>query len=123
MELQYRKVDEWETCFDIQQAVNIPSVAYLGFSAETGELTDNFDIISIETKNLYTTNSNDNPAGKGSKVGSRKPSNNLNRGGTESEGGGWIWFLVKVLLFFGACGGGYVGYTMYRTQKRGSRFD
>jgi len=52
LQLQYKKEDDWLPCFDIPN-VKIPTVAYLGFSAETGELSDNHDIISVQTKNLY----------------------------------------------------------------------
>ncbi|KAJ9639511.1 hypothetical protein H2199_006546 [Coniosporium tulheliwenetii] len=53
LELQYKSESTWTPCFDIP-SVKIPSVAYLGFSAETGELSDNHDIISVQTKNLYS---------------------------------------------------------------------
>ena len=43
-----------------------------------------------------------------------------NRGG--QSGGGWIWFFLKVLMVPIVLVGGYVGWTMYRTSKRGSRF-
>ena len=103
--------------------MTIPSVAYLGFSAETGELSDDFDIISVQTKNLYnatpidTTSSGDTtslPKGQGKKGYETRQ---------KPEGGGWGWLFVKIVLFGIACGGAYVGFTMYRTSKRYSRFD
>ena len=122
LDLQYKSEDTWETCFEVTEPVKIPSVAYLGFSAETGELNDNFDVIEVQTKNLYTTQPA-NPGNKNKPGPTRKKSQeNRNRGG-DSEGGSWTWFFVKVVLFILVAGGGYVGYTVYRTQKRGSRFD
>lgn len=107
------------------ESIKMPTVSYLGFSAETGELNDNFDIIEVQTKNLYTTQTNTN-TGKsksGSKASSRKgyQNNGANRD-TESSGG-WGWFFMKIILFILVAGGGYAGYTAYRTSKRGSRFD
>ena len=121
MELQYKAPDTWTTCFELG-SVAIPPVAYLGFSAETGELSDNFDIISVETKNLYNSVSSDpqkETDGRRKKDGkSRKWSP-----AKEKKSGGWGWFFFKVILFFALCGGGYAGYVAYRTSKRTSRFD
>jgi mannose-binding lectin 2 len=123
LELQYKAVDQWELCFETFEPPTIPSVSYLGFSAETGELSDNHDIISVETKNLYDTktrpdsNSNKPSGGKSSGRGSRKS----NSGG-QKKGGSWTWFFVKIMLFGLAVGGGYVGYQTWRKNQRSHRF-
>lgn len=103
----------------------IPHISYLGFSAETGELSDNFDITKIETRNIYETPSDisklaiNNNRKLGAQAAYGKPSRS-----SGSEGGSWAWFVVKVMLFLLVCAGGYVGYTMYRTStKKYSRFD
>jgi mannose-binding lectin 2 len=115
LELRYKSENEWTTCFDTG-AVALPSVSYIGWSAETGELSDNFDIISIETRNLYAITS-----ASGSKA---SPDDLSKRSKKTKSGGGWGWFLVKILLFFLVLGGAYVGFTMYRTPtKKHSRFD
>lgn len=117
LELQYKSEDQWELCFETNEPPTIPSVAYLGFSAETGELSDNHDIISVATKNLYDTTSRESmnkpTGGKGVKDSGRysKP---------KPESGSWIWFLFKIVLFVAVLGGGYVGYTAWRTQQRRS---
>ena len=58
LQLQYKAPDTWIDCFSVtptdEQPLKMPNTAYLGFSAHTGELSDNFDIISLETKNLYS---------------------------------------------------------------------
>jgi mannose-binding lectin 2 len=138
LELKYKFEEVWEPCFETGP-VPIPSVAYLGFSAETGELSDNFDIISVETKNLYDSS-------KMNLV--KEPTKNLKGGGKEkkdkaakkdferkkkaskaaapdtSEKRGWGSFFVKVVVFFIVCVGGYIGFTVWRTSsKRHSRFD
>ena len=118
LELQYKTDETWTTCFETDQ-VKIPPVAYLGFSAETGELSDNFDIISVEAKNLYTLQTSTDGSKKD--TGKQKGKNyDPNRG--KKQGGGWGWFLVKIMLFGFVCGAGYVAYTYYKSQRRSSRF-
>ncbi|RDW65456.1 hypothetical protein BP5796_10148 [Coleophoma crateriformis] len=122
LELQYRQEGQWELCFETNDPPMLPSVAYLGFSAETGELSDNHDIISVQTKNLYNTNRGDNgrPSSPGMEKG-RKAGKDRNHA-PKSEGS-WSWFLFKIFMFFAVIGGGYVGYTAWRAQqKRSHRF-
>lgn len=121
LELQYKTDGQWDLCFETNEPPMIPSVAYLGFSAETGELSDNHDLISVTTKNLYDTKGRDStmskpgPGGKIASTGGKVKA--------PKEGGSWTWFLFKIVLFFAVCGGGYVGYTAWRTQKsRSHRF-
>lgn len=42
-ELQYKKEDEWTECFNVP-GVTLPNVLYLGFTAITGEVSDNHDV-------------------------------------------------------------------------------
>jgi len=118
LELKYQNNEDWTTCFEAGD-VTLPSVSYLGFSAETGELSDNFDIVSVETSNLYQTTPGETTAGAsrpGGRGGKGRP--------TLKQSSGWGWTLVKIILFFGICGLGYAVYTTYRTsKKRSSRFD
>lgn len=88
----------------------MPPVAYLGFSAETGELSDNHDIISVRTQNLYKKN-----GGGDSKTTTPKKASSMVR---EKEGGGWGWFLFKFVLFGLVISGAYVGFTVYRARQR-----
>lgn len=114
--LQYKEEGEWTECFDAPN-VKIPSVAYLGFSAETGELSDNFDIVSVDTKNMYSTGA----TGAGGKVKETTKGKVNSKVSREGEGS-WSWFFLKIVLFLVVCAGGYVGFTMYRSNKRSSRF-
>lgn len=119
LELQYKQEDQWELCFESNEPPTIPSVAYLGFSAETGELSDNHDIISVNTKNLYDTkNRPDNSAKSPSATGGRQRDQKLGKEAKKS--GSWSWFLFKVVIFLMLVAGGYVGYTAWRTQQRRS---
>lgn len=113
LELQYKAEDEWTQCFEIPK-FKVPPVAYLGFSAETGELSDNHDIISIKSHNLYQKNPGGNTAGT-SGSSAPKSGSSMTR---EKEGGSWTWFLVKFVMFGLALTGLYVGYTVYRSRQR-----
>jgi lectin, mannose-binding 2 len=105
--------------------LKMPAVSFLGFSAETGELSDNFDIISVDAKNMYSAATGSGSSGG---PGSRQESNRHQAGRRQSplepksgSGGGWGWFFFKIVIFFALVTGGYVGWTMYRTNRR-SRF-
>ncbi|KAG9233951.1 lectin family integral membrane protein-like protein [Amylocarpus encephaloides] len=121
LQIQYKAEDQWENCFETDEPPMIPSVAYLGFSAETGELSDNHDIINVHTKNLYDTKSREtaNTGGSQGKKDSYKSKTDFKKK-DPSGSGSWTWFFFKVLLFFGLIGGGYFGYTAWRTQQRRS---
>ena len=113
LELQYKAEDEWTLCFETSEPPAIPSVTYLGFSAETGELSDNHDIISVNARNLYTSGGSSGKSSPGRKSSPPK---------VEKESSGWGWFLIKIVLVGLVLGGGYVGYTAYRSNKRTHRF-
>ncbi|KAK3692875.1 concanavalin A-like lectin/glucanase domain-containing protein [Podospora appendiculata] len=117
LELQYKSENEWTLCFETNEPPAIPQVAYLGFSAETGELSDNHDIISVSAKNLYTTQPTGRPT-PGSSKGKKASS------GSKKEGGSWTWFFVKIFLVGIVATGAYVGYTAWRANstKRSHRF-
>lgn len=99
-------------------------MAYLGLSAETGELSDNHDIVSLKTQNLYSISGSPPPTNRGPSSGNRDRSNTKKQDSKSSSSGGgsWLWFLFKVVLFFAVVAGGYVGWTAYRAKQRYSRF-
>lgn len=118
VDLMYKKEDEWTRCFEAPN-VKLPSVTYLGFSAETGELADNHDIIKVETNNLYS------PTGStGGSSGSKESYNNRKKGKPAkpykdgSSSGSWFWFFVKFIIFGVVVAGGYIGWTAYRARTR-----
>ncbi|CAN9302432.1 unnamed protein product [Alternaria alternata] len=113
LELQYKSEGEWTQCFEIPN-FKVPPVAYLGFSAETGELSDNHDIVSVKSQNLYKKNPS---AGSSSGSSGAKTASSMTRE-KSSSGGSWTWFLVKFVLFGLALTGAYVGFTIYRTKQR-----
>lgn len=115
--------DKYEHCFTLTD-VKMPSVAYLGFSAETGELADSHDIIKVEARNLYNPDGT-RPAKPDSESGSKKK-NKKNRKDkyktSSSSSGGWGWFFLKFIIFGLVLAGAYVGFTAYRAQQAPSRF-
>lgn len=122
LQLQYKAADQWTQCFKVtaddgKGAIKMPNTAYLGFSAHTGELSDNFDIVSVDTKNLYS------PVASGGRGSQGGPPNRKGGapGGFKSSNqssGGWGWFLFKVVAFFLLAGGAYMGYTAYKKKQR-----
>lgn len=80
LQLQYKSEGQWTECFSITPAdgrpIKLPSTAYLGFSAHTGELSDNFDVIEVETRNLY------NPMGSGT-LRSTREKDFINKGSSK----------------------------------------
>lgn len=119
LELQYKVEGEWSLCFETFQPPTLPHVAYLGFSAETGELSDNHDIVSIAVSSLYgPPTESTGSQGKSSSSGLRSSSGKSQ----DRQGGSWLWFFTKIIMAVLVLGGAYVGYTVYRTNKRSHRF-
>ncbi|RPA87625.1 hypothetical protein BJ508DRAFT_410385 [Ascobolus immersus RN42] len=121
LELQYKNENEWTPCFRVEN-VNLPAVAYLGFTADTGELTDNHDIIAISARNLYYTT----PPPKKSPQGKNKAGPTFTGKATgrdsSAKSGSWLWSLFKFLMFGAVLAGAYVGFTIYRSKKKMNRF-
>ena len=119
LELAIKADGKWTTCFDVPN-VKLPNVAYLGFTAETGELSDNHDLISVDTKNLYDYEARKNArtAAKVDDMYESKYKTNY----ANSQKGGWGWFFLKMVMFLLVLVGAYVGFTLYRSSYRGSRF-
>ncbi|KAK8932921.1 L-type lectin-like domain-containing protein [Metarhizium anisopliae] len=76
---------------------------------------DNHDIISVSTKNLYNS-----PGSTTDRVGANK--GRPIQSNVVKEGSSWTWFFTKIILFFVAVGGVYVGYTAYRAKSKSHRF-
>ncbi|CAM1505371.1 Fc.00g110080.m01.CDS01 [Cosmosporella sp. VM-42] len=117
LELQYKSESDWQLCFETESPPAIPNIAYLGFTAETGELSDNHDIISVTAKNLYTS-----PGSSGRQTPGNKGRGNKGSKKAKKEGGSWTWFFTKIVLFILAAGGSYVGYTAWRAKSKTHRF-
>ncbi|KAI9853002.1 MAG: hypothetical protein M1838_002781 [Thelocarpon superellum] len=127
LDLQYKGPEEWQECFNLSN-IKVPSITYLGFSAHTGELSDNHDIIRVETNNLYSADilqprPGDDGEGGSTRKGRKGPKAWDKGRGDAPRGIGLMGFLLRLSLFILVLGGAYVGYTSWRAQKRrGSRF-
>ncbi|RMZ75648.1 hypothetical protein DV738_g5370, partial [Chaetothyriales sp. CBS 135597] len=116
LDLQYKAADTWTQCFKLEASnlpgnvpngLKLPSTSYLGLSAHTGELSDNFDIISLTTNNLQQA------AAKKNRQGQKKRKNRKNEGG----GGSWLGFFFKIFLFAAVVVGGFYGYKAYKAHQ------
>ncbi|KAI8883072.1 legume-like lectin [Backusella circina FSU 941] len=107
LELVWRNEDEWEECFK-KHDVRLPEHLYLGYSAHTGEVADNHDIISVVTKVLQ-------PAAKEAAPIVTKPKKAKSSGGVFSV-------LLKMLLAGGLLGGLFMGYKYYEQRNSMKRF-
>ncbi|KZT22503.1 hypothetical protein NEOLEDRAFT_1119579 [Neolentinus lepideus HHB14362 ss-1] len=113
VKVQYRAWDEWTDCFTLTD-VSIPPSPFLGFSALTGAVSDNHDIIAVTTSSAILS-PQDKPRdklrasffGRGRKGGS-----------SPSDSSSWSWFFVKLFLFVGACAGGWFGWQQYQRRQR-----
>ncbi|KAL1955873.1 hypothetical protein VTO42DRAFT_8031 [Malbranchea cinnamomea] len=123
LDLQYKSDRSWTKCFSIKPSadldIKIPHISYLGFSAETGELHDNHDIISVNAYSLYNKQGNSQtsngagPDAHATKQRTKKPPKPTKESWT------WGGFFFKTFLFLGLIIGAYVGWTIYRTSRRG----
>lgn len=110
VQLHLKEWDKWETCFETK--IDLPDNPYLGFSAITGALSDNHDIVSVATYSAtllpqyraVAAGGKQQPlaaapivANKGSSwsrdgAPGRKPSSSSSRGAT-----GWFLFILKAI--------------------------
>lgn len=109
----------WTSCFKIQSKpespLNLPAASYLGFSAETGELSDTHDILEVDVYSLYTKQGSESTGpGQMAQSANQRNAQREHSYHAANSGGSWLWFFFKVILFFVVVIGGYVGWTAYR---------
>jgi len=104
VKIHYKAWDDWTTCFTLRN-VTLPDSPYLGFSAMTGDVADDHDIIGISTYSaiLSSTDTPRNKFAKGLAPDVAAP--------------GWLWFIAKFLLFLGAVAGCLYGYKTYALRS------
>ncbi|GJJ78618.1 hypothetical protein EMPS_10977 [Entomortierella parvispora] len=51
LKIQTQFWDQWDDCFTLQD-IKLPELPYLGFTAHTGEVHDNHDIVSVTTSTM-----------------------------------------------------------------------
>jgi len=99
VQLQYKGFDEWTDCFVIKN-FSIPMNPFIGVTAQTGEVFDEHDLISITTHSAL--------------LQTVPPSLAANE--KKSKGSFWYGFL-KLLLFGAVCAVGFAGYRAYQAKQ------
>ena len=104
--MQYKAEGEWTECFDVK-GVTLPNVVYLGFTAITGEVSDNHDIISVTSRNIFAAgDKHSSPSGKSKYIKESKSS------------GSWFGTFFKFLLFLGVLAGAFYGFKAYKKKQK-----
>lgn len=114
--IHHDKWDEWTTCFSIE-GLELPSNPFLGFSAHTGDVSDNHDIISITTSNVDY-----HPPLAGAQGGRAPPRRGLPGLGFLSTIWGFLWMIIKWGALVGLVGAGVMYYRKQQAQKKLKRF-
>jgi len=127
--LQYDNEGEgkWQDCFDIG-GVELPTGYHFGFSAATGDLSDNHDIISMK---LYELDSSDPAADeeegdqdytqitpKASNAAPHREHVDDEKGSFSTRTQKFFWFLYALLLILVI--GGIVSFWMYKKKQADS---
>jgi len=105
VKVHYKAWDDWLTCFTLHNAT-LPDAPFLGFSALTGDVADDHDIISVATYSAILSSV-------------ESPRNKLRAGITDGvpTPPGWLWFLIKLTLFFGVIAAGLYAYKTYALRS------
>ncbi|CAO3674586.1 unnamed protein product [Rhizopus stolonifer] len=107
LDLLWRTEDEWDFCFK-HHGVVLPEQIYLGFSAHTGEVTDEHDIISVVTKTIPSVPKESAPRPEKAKK--------------SRSSGGILSVLFKMILAGALVGALFAGYRYYEQKHRMKRF-
>ncbi|KAH6910311.1 lectin [Coprinopsis sp. MPI-PUGE-AT-0042] len=112
VKIQYKAFDEFTDCFQLRN-VELPPNPFIGFSAATGQVSDNHDIVSITTYSaiLSPPDMPRNQMKKGWGLSGKSTS-------SEESSGTWLGLLFKLALFGGVCAGGWFGYKEYQRRQR-----
>ncbi|KAJ1761485.1 hypothetical protein LPJ77_005524 [Coemansia sp. RSA 2523] len=101
VQLQLQPKDKWINCFTMTN-VTLPEHAYLGFTALTGDISDNHDLLSVRAETMRPEalkNYNYMP--------------NAPVTVTPPIGSSSLAFVLKLVVVVGACSGLFVGYKKY----------
>ncbi|KAJ2719593.1 hypothetical protein GGI07_005120 [Coemansia sp. Benny D115] len=106
VQLQLQPQDKWINCFTITN-VTLPAGSYLGFTALTGDISDNHDIISVKAETLRPE------ALKNYHMPFLPPSFSSK----SAAGSSYFGMVFKLLLVAGVCGGAFVAYKKYAANN------
>ncbi|WWC94695.1 hypothetical protein V866_001543 [Kwoniella sp. B9012] len=123
LKLQTKHVNDWKLCFETP--VDLPESPYIGFTAATGDVSDNHDIVAINTfsatlRPQYRTDQVPLAADAKSqgRSGMGRPSPKSSSGGGAA---GWFLFILKgigILAFIAFAIAAFRTYNAQKKQKR-----
>ncbi|KAK9459540.1 concanavalin A-like lectin/glucanase domain-containing protein [Lipomyces oligophaga] len=118
VELDFKDPGKWTTCFKVESPPVLPTSAYLSISAETGELSENHDIISVEVNNLFVLGD----GAKGRPVGG-KSNSKYHQTNSSKRSSSWFGFIVKLLSIGGGIYAVYKLYVALVSSKQAKKSD
>lgn len=126
LDMDFRGQNKWKNCFVIENA-DLPKTAFMGFSAKTGELTENHDIHRVQVFSLRNPPRNYDELIRGDSGISPANTGDQNPYSLDAEtftkkSGSWSWFFFKCLMFLSVIGAA-VGYFYNSKKKRSSSKD
>ncbi|PIL33646.1 transporter [Ganoderma sinense ZZ0214-1] len=110
VKIQYKAWDDWTDCFTAYGTV-LPLAPYVGFTALTGDVADNHDIIGVTTHSAILSSPD---AQRDKLTGAKKLG--LHH---ITESSSWAWTLIKLFAFAGVLAGAFYGYRMYAQRQGG----
>lgn len=111
----------------------LPPEPFLGFTAATGDVSDNHELVSVETHSIVHKPLSQGGTGRGRALpGAWGKTGKAGATGGASGPGvirrfcsavfGFVWFLLKVALVVGAVGGGVFYFYRYKRVHSAKRF-
>lgn len=124
LDLDYKGQKKWQNCFIVDKVV-LPRSAYMGFSARTGELTENHDLHRVQVFSLRNPPQTYNElieldTGKHPSGGRnfKSSSSNKSKDSRRSSSGSWLGFFMKLLVLIAVVLLAAVGYGIYITKNQ-----
>jgi len=127
LKLQLKETDQWVKCFEIDAV--LPDSPWIGFSALTGDVSDNHDIIRVDTHAVTLRrefrNARQSPmaADAVNNAGAGKLSSGKGRPGNARRGGaaGWFLFLMKIIGVLAFVAFAVAAFRTYNAQQKSRR--
>ncbi|KAJ1997904.1 hypothetical protein GGI04_005226 [Coemansia thaxteri] len=107
VQLQLQPNDKWINCFTISN-VTLPAGSYLGFTALTGDISDNHDLLAVRAETLRP---------EALKNYNGMPQFAIPAAARASGAYSFFGFVFKALLLSGVCGGLYFAYRKYSADS------
>ncbi|KAJ3534261.1 hypothetical protein NM688_g7163 [Phlebia brevispora] len=107
VQIQYKAWDDWTDCFVVDK-ISLPEKPYLGFSALTGDVSDNHDIISVTTSTAVLSSPD-------------APRDKFRSNMKTTAESSWLWTFAKIGLFVAFVAGALYGYKIYALRQAGGK--